>query len=127
VGNTELMNGHRLSELGEHESRADDGKLSVQQNSAPARGRTGVLNEEKPKIPSGKNKIKTPLTRPASLEMTHYPELCLILGWLWHKLSWIVPRVPSTRRRSRLESATERHQSRPAFLRRARQLTAQKA
>jgi hypothetical protein len=72
VGNTELMNGHRLSELGEHESRADDGKLSVQQNSAPARGRTGVLNEEKPKIPSGKNKIKTPLTRPASLEMTHY-------------------------------------------------------
>ncbi len=36
------------------------------------RSRTGVLNEEKPKTQSGKNKIKTPLTRPASLEMTHY-------------------------------------------------------
>jgi hypothetical protein len=34
----------------------------------------GVLNEEKPKTPSGKKKIKTPLTRPASLEMTHYLE-----------------------------------------------------
>jgi hypothetical protein len=72
VGNTGLMNGHGLSELGEHESRVDDGELSVQQSSAPARGRTGVLKEEKPKTPSDKNKIKTSLTWPASLEMTHY-------------------------------------------------------
>jgi hypothetical protein len=35
----------------------------------------GVLSEEEPKAQSGKNKIKTLLTRPASLEMTHYPLL----------------------------------------------------
>jgi hypothetical protein len=39
---------------------------------AHPRNRTGVLNEKKAKIQTGKNKIKTPLTRPASLEMTHY-------------------------------------------------------
>ena len=39
----------------------DDGKLRVQQNSAPAWGRTGVLNEEKPKIPSGKKQNQNTL------------------------------------------------------------------
>jgi hypothetical protein len=41
---------------------------------AHPRNRSGVLNEEKPKTQSGKNKIKTPLTWPASLEMAHYHE-----------------------------------------------------
>ena len=52
-----LMNEHGLSRLGEHESEADDGKLPVQQNSAPALSH-GCAQRGKPKIPSGKTKSK---------------------------------------------------------------------
>jgi hypothetical protein len=77
VGNTGLMNGHGLSESGEHESETDeDGKLPVQQNSASTPSH-GCAQKGKPKTRTGKNKIKTPLTRPASLEMTHYPILAI--------------------------------------------------
>jgi hypothetical protein len=38
----------------------------------------GVPNEEKTKTQSGKNKIKTLLTRPASLEMNHYQKITFI-------------------------------------------------
>jgi hypothetical protein len=72
VGNTVLMNEHRLSEPGEHEAQiADDGKLPVRQNHA-TRNRTGVPNRKNQRLKTDKNKIKTPLTRPASLERTHY-------------------------------------------------------
>ena len=64
------MNGHGLSETGEHESEAHDGKSKT----ALAQSH-GCAQGAKPKTPSGKNKIKTRLTRLASLEMTHYPKL----------------------------------------------------
>jgi hypothetical protein len=71
VGNTELMNEHGLSESGEHESETGDGEFSVQQNSASAQSH-GCAQRGKPKTQIGKNKVKTRLTGPASLEMTHY-------------------------------------------------------
>jgi hypothetical protein len=71
VGNTGLMNGHGLSESDEHESETEDGKLTVQHNSASAQSH-GCAQRGKPKTQTGKNKIKTRLTRPASLEMAHY-------------------------------------------------------
>src|SRR5713226_4197531 len=66
------MNEHGLSESGEHESETDDdGKLPVQQNSASAQSH-GCAQRGNPKTQTDKNKIKTHLTRPASLEMTYY-------------------------------------------------------
>jgi hypothetical protein len=54
------------------ELEAEGGKSPVQQKGALAQAYR-CAQGEKSKSPSGKNKIKTPLTRPASLEMTHYP------------------------------------------------------
>jgi len=48
VGNTGLMNGHGLSELGEHESETEDGTLPSSKKAHP-RHRTGVLKKEKTK------------------------------------------------------------------------------
>jgi hypothetical protein len=71
-GQHRMMNGHRLSELGEHEldSEPEDGN-HPSNNKAHPRHRMGVLSEVETKTQSGKNKIKTLLTRPASLEMAH--------------------------------------------------------
>src|SRR5713226_4214843 len=71
------MNEHGLSESGEHESETDDdGKLPVQQNSASAQS-PGCAQRGNPKTQTDKNKIKTHLTRPASLEMSHYRPVVL--------------------------------------------------
>lgn len=64
----------RASESGEHESETDDEEFPVQQNSASAHSH-GCTQQEKSKTQTGKNNIKTRLTWPASLEMTHFPEL----------------------------------------------------
>ena len=66
----------RLSQLDRHvgkKMRASGQAIQQFEQAEPARSRKGVLNEEKPNTPTGRNKIKPPLTRPASLEMTHYP------------------------------------------------------
>src|SRR5713226_4647285 len=74
------MNEHGLSESGEHESETDDdGKLPVQQNSASAQSH-GCAQRGNPKTQTDKNKIKTHLTRPASLEMTYYRLDCSAFG-----------------------------------------------
>jgi len=57
----------------------EDGKLPVQQNSASTPSH-GCAQKGKPKTRTGKNKIKTPLTRPASLEMAQYPFVFRING-----------------------------------------------
>ena len=54
------MNEHGLSRLGEHESEADDGKLPVQKNSAPAQSH-GCAQRGKPKIQSGKKQNQNTL------------------------------------------------------------------
>jgi hypothetical protein len=86
VGNTGLMNKHGLSESGEHTKRiaANDPPNKI----AHLRIYMGVHGE------SQKRK-KTLLTRPTSLEMTHYRRVLgiaavrrlvidlLVIDWLW--------------------------------------------